>query len=104
MSDDGRTSKKLIDNAGKKAKGVFTGEDGSIFWACKELYNALKVGMQALNVFLSRAGRYVDESRENSQREEARDERDVDLLDEGLDDVASTEAQGDERNSDSANG
>ena len=104
MSGDERTSKKLIDNAGKKAKGAFTGEDGSVFWAFKEIYNALKVGIQALNVQLSRAGRYVDESQAKARREEERDERDVDSLDEGLDDLASTEAQGDERNSDSANG
>lgn len=104
MSGDEYTSKKLINNAGKRAKGAFTGEDGSIFWAIKEIYNAIKVGIQALNVRLSQAGRYVDESREKARREEERDERGVDLLDEGLTDLASTEAQREDRNSDSVNG
>lgn len=104
MSSDGRTGKKLIDNAGKKAKWAFTGEDGSVFWALKELYNAFKVGIQALNVWLSQAGRYVDESQAKTRREEGREERDADSLDEGLDDLTPTETQDDERNSGSANG
>ena len=104
MSGDERASKKFINNAGKRAKGAFTGEDGSIFWAIKEIYNAIKVGIQALNVQLSRAGRYTDESRAKARREEKRDERDVDILDEGLADLASTEAQSDDRSSGNANG
>lgn len=65
MADD-KSGKKLISNAGERAKGAFTGEDGSIFWACKEIYNALKIGLHALNTQLSRAGRAVAEIQEKS--------------------------------------
>lgn len=65
MADD-KNGKKLISNAGERAKGAFTGEDGSIFWACKEIYNALKIGLHALNTQLSRAGRAVAEIQEKS--------------------------------------
>lgn len=67
MADDKKNSKRVaIDNAGEKVKGAFTGEDGSVFWACKEIYNALKVGLHALNTQLSRAGRAVAEIQEKS--------------------------------------
>lgn len=103
MSSDERTSKKLVSNASKKAKGVFTGEDGSVFWACKEIYNALKVGVQALNVQLSRASRYADERRAKPQQEEERDEYDTGRADKGRVTRASTEGRRGERNDSDAN-
>lgn len=103
MSSDERTSKKLVSNASKKAKGAFTGEDGSVFWACKEIYNALKVGVQALNVQLSRASRYADERRSKPQQEE-RDEYDAGRADKGRVTRASAESRRGERNDSDANG
>ena len=72
MADDNNNNnkKKMLDNAGERAKGAFTGEDGSVFWACKEIYNALKVGVQALNVQLGKMGRIADESRQESKENE----------------------------------
>lgn len=69
MADD-NNKKKMLNGAGERAKGAFTGEDGSIFWACKEIYNALKVGVQSLNVQLSRMNRFADESRQKSKENE----------------------------------
>ena len=67
MADDKKSnSKKALDSAGEKVKGAFTGEDGSVFWACKEIYNACKVGLHALNMYLSRTGRAIAEIQEKS--------------------------------------
>lgn len=89
MADDNNNKKKILDNAGERTKGAFTGEDGSVFWACKEIYNALKVGVQALNVQLGKMGRFADESKQKASGNDAEsaDNRPdgVDLADEFVD-------------------
>lgn len=70
MADDKKSnSKRALDSAGEKVKGAFTGEDGSVFWACKEIYNACKVGLHALNMYLSRTGRAIAELQEKSMND-----------------------------------
>lgn len=72
------TARNALKRASSRVKSAFTGEDGSIFWACKELWNLGKVAVESTNMFINRkqrewTGDDSDSANEGESNESAQD-------------------------------